>query len=180
MIHSERDDLDPGTVGSVQLYELVGLDRARCEEQVGAADDRRLGQRPTGLGKRLDLLRARFGPHTVERVERRHERHVEAVLDGMAGQPGEPVVGVHRSGTFVRLAEAAGSRRPSPGDEAGHVGDHTLGELLDVSFELFLRDGRRRPGGDVMDLEARLDEDRVGQIRRVAPRVQVTGHAGPC
>ena len=46
MVDPERDDLDPFTICTVELHELVDLNRARGEQSIRAAYDLRLGPRP--------------------------------------------------------------------------------------------------------------------------------------
>ena len=96
VVDPEGDDADAAGVGAVERGDLLGLDAARGQHGVGAVDDRRLGLGPPVGHVGLDLFGHRFGLDPVQRVERADERQVELVLDDMAGEPGEPVVGVHR------------------------------------------------------------------------------------
>src|SRR5271166_5666406 len=99
MVDTEWHDLYPVPVRPVELHELVDLHGAGGEEGIRAADDLRLGPRPTTGLCALDLLGARLGLHAVEGVERRDQRQREAVLDRMAREARQPVIrmnGVHR------------------------------------------------------------------------------------
>ena len=73
--------------------------------------DSALARRP-GLGC-LDLLRAGLGLNPVERVERRDERELEAVLDGVTGEPRQPVIGVDGVGWVVARPRLRTSRSRS-------------------------------------------------------------------
>ena len=103
VVDAGRHELDAAPVGAVEALELVGLGLAGGEDRVGAADHVGLGSHAAlGLGV------AGLGLHAGERVERRHERQVELVLEAVAGDAREPVVGVER----VDVAEVArGGRR---------------------------------------------------------------------
>jgi hypothetical protein len=56
------------------------------------------------------------------------------------------------------------------------VGQHTLGELLDVLVKMFLGDRRGWSGSYIVHLETRLDEHRLRHLLTVASRVDVTRH----
>ena len=89
VVDAGRHELDAARVGAVEAHELVGLGPARGEDGVGAADDLGLGPHPAlGLGV------AGLGLHPGERVEGRHQRQVELVLQAVAGDARQPVVGV--------------------------------------------------------------------------------------
>ncbi len=165
------DDADPGGVGPVELGELGRLHRARGEHGVRAPDDRGLGLRPEVGGVGLDFLGARLGLDPVEGVEGRHQRQVELMLDRVAGDPAEPVVGVDRvEGRGVVTAVGTGG-----GDRL----DHPLGKLVDHARERLLGHRPRRSGGDVVDPETGLDVEHRCEVVRPGPGVHVTEHAGP-
>ncbi len=152
--HPRGDDLDPGGVGAVVSDEVVGLGRARRRDRVGAGDDLGLGVDPA---LRLGIAGLRL--HPGERVERRHERQVELVLEPVTGHAREPVVGV--DGVEGARAE---------------VGEDALGELVDGAGQVLLRevDG---PSGDVDDPHARLDVHDLGQVWCRGPGEDVDGDA---
>ena len=74
----------------------------RREDRVGAADDLGLG-----LDAALRLGVAGLGLHPGEGVERRHQREVELVLEPVAGDARQPVVGVDGVGAVTALGGAS-------------------------------------------------------------------------
>ena len=110
-----------------RAHELLGLGGARRGDGVGAADHLGLG-----LDAALGLGVAGLGLDPGQRVEGRHQRQVELVLEPVAGDARQPVVGVDR-------VDVAVGRR---------VGEHAVGELVDDLGQLLLgqrrRDRRRR------------------------------------
>ena len=105
----------------------------------------------------LDLFGHRLGLDPVQGVEGADEREVELVLDDVAGEAGEPVVGVHRGEGAVRVVEA---------EPAGAVmrSSTPCGELVDHGRERLLGKGGQGPGGDVVDPQPGLDLDHRGQV----------------
>ena len=91
--------------------------------------------RQSGLG----VAALRLDPG--ERVERRHERDVEDVLDAVGDDAAEPVVGMDDVGAAVGL----------------EMGEHTVGELVEDVGERLLREVVRA-GLDVHDAVTGLDE----------------------
>jgi hypothetical protein len=106
VLHPGRDDLDASLRVAVETSELLLLLDAAHADRVGAVDQLGLGSvTPAGLGV------AALGLHAGDRVERRHERDVEDVLDAMRGHfAAQPVVGVHDVGAAVgqQVLEHAG------------------------------------------------------------------------
>ena len=92
MVDSGSDDLDPGRVGPVQSDKLGRLDAARGQDRVRATHGGRLACGPSGSDPRLVFAHLRL--HAVQGVESRDEGQVEKMLQRVAGQGGEPVVGV--------------------------------------------------------------------------------------
>ena len=89
VLDGRRDDLDaPGRV-AVEATELALLLGAADADRVAAADD-------VGLGPvaPLRLEVAALGLDPGQRVERRHERDVEGVLEAVADHAAQPVVAV--------------------------------------------------------------------------------------
>ena len=136
VLDSGRDDLDPARGLAVEAEELALLLGAADADRVGAADDLGLGALAP-----LGLEIAALGLHLGERVERADERQVELVLDAVADEAAEPVVGVQHIGGRVVL----------------DVVDHGVAELVDAPTEAVpwpgrtgrrgcaRRDGRARP-----------------------------------
>ena len=112
--------------------------------------------------------------HPVERVEGGQQGDVELVLDGVAGQPREPVVGVHG---VVLAAVLVGDRCAA---RRGHGAQDTVGELGHERLELLLGHRRQRPGRHPVDDEARLDEDVAELVRRLGPGEDVAAASHPC
>ena len=121
------------------------------------ADDLGLGElAPQRLG--ITTL----GLHPGQRVERRHERHPEVVLEPMADDPAQPVVGVDDIGLLVLVdpVEHAGAER------VGDVGERLLRQVVRTRL-------------DVHDAMTGLDEDLArqpgtigaGERRAVDPRL---------
>ena len=106
VLDGRRDDLDaPGRV-AVQAAELALLLRAADADGVAAADD-------VGLGpvapRRLEV--AALGLDPGQRVERRHERHVEGVLEAVPDDAAQPVVAVDDVDARARRRGARARRR---------------------------------------------------------------------
>ena len=92
------------------------------------------------------------------------------MLDGVTGEPRQPVIGMDRVGRLVT--------RPRPAvRRSGHPLDHRFGELLHVLLKRLLGDSRGRAGGDVVHGETGLDGDHVGKLGGPAPGVHVAGHS---
>ena len=165
-------DADPLRVACVELGELRRLHGARRQHDVGAAHDGRLGFGPAMRFVARHLLGARLGLHPGEGVERGHEREIELVLDAVAGDARQPVVGVDgvEASLLVRRRGPAGARH--------HERQHVVGELVDDVGQRLLGHGGERSGGDVVDPQARLDG--LGGRERLRPRpgVDVALHPG--
>ena len=159
-------------VGPVERGDLLGLDAARGQHGVGAVDDGRLGLGPPVGHVGLDLFGHRLGLHPVQRVEGADEREVELVLDDVAREPREPVVGVDRGeGTVLVAVEAEAARR-------GHPVEHALGELVDHGRERLLgQDGQRVRPGTWCTRSPGSTCDHGGQVGRPGPGEDVAGHA---
>ncbi len=84
-----RDDLDAPVRLAIQPFELLLLRVAADADRIGACDDLLLGPIPP---PRLRI--SAFRLHSSERVERRDEGDVEVVLESVAGNAAQPVVGV--------------------------------------------------------------------------------------
>ena len=134
------------------------------EDGVGALDDGHLGLGPAVRHVCLHLLGHRLRLDAVEGVERADQRQVQLVLDHVAGEARQPVVGVHRG-----VGQLAGP---------GHALEHAHGELVDHGGEGLLGQDLERPGRDVVDPQPGLDVDHGRQIGRPRPGEHVTGHVG--
>ena len=156
----------PG-LAAVERRDLVGLDRARGQHGVGAVDDGRLGLGPAVRHVGLDLFGHRLRLDPVERVEGADERQVQLVLDHVAREPRQPVVGVHRG-----VGQLAGGRR------RGHAVEHAGRELVDHRGQRLLGQGVERSGGNMVHPQPRLDVDHGRQIGRPGPGEDVAGHVG--
>ena len=147
VLDTGSDDLDATQRVPVQAPELLLLGVAAHTDRIGTADDLGLGQfAPQRLGV------APLGLHAGERVERRHERHVEVVLEPVADDPAQPVVAVDDVRLLVLIdpVEHAGVER------LGDVRKRLLGQVM-------------RSGLDVHDPMARFDEDLVAAGRHDPP-----------
>ena len=156
VVDARRDDADAAGVAAVERGDLVGLDRARRQHGVGALDDVRLRLGPAMGHVGVDLFGHGFSLDPVERVERANERQLELVLDHVAGQPRQPVVGVDGGvGTTCRV------RRTGTG---GHQFEDPPRELVDDGRERLL--GHHVPWArrHVVDAQARLDVDGERQV----------------
>ena len=158
-------------LAAVERRDLVGLDGARREDGIGTTDDGRLGLgAPVGhVG--LHLLGHRLCLHAVERVERAHQREVQLVLDHVARQAREPVVGVDGRVGQVAARVAAGHGC------GGHTLEHPVGELVDDGGEGLLGQRLGGAGGDVVHAQAGLDVDHRREAGRPRPREHVAGDA---
>ena len=112
VVDPRRDDADAVGVRPVERGDLLGLDRARSQNGVGAVDDGRLGLGPAVGHVGFDLFGHRLGLDPVQRVEGADQREVELVLDDVTGEPREPVVGVHRGEGDRRSSSASRSSTP--------------------------------------------------------------------
>ena len=113
VVDARRHDPDAPGVAAVERGDLVGLDAARGQDGVGALDDGRLGLGPPVRHVGLDLFGHGLRLDPVERVEGADQRQVQLVLDHVARQPGQPVVGVHR-GVGLVARRSAWTRAPWP------------------------------------------------------------------
>ena len=96
VLDAGRDDLDPTLRVAVQPAELLLLLDAADADGVGAVDQLGLGAvAPAGFRV------AALGLDPGQRVERRHERDVEGVLDAVGDDAAQPVVGVDDVGAAV-------------------------------------------------------------------------------
>ena len=170
VVHARRHDADAARFAAVERCDLVGLDRARRQHGVGALDDVRLGLGPAVRHVGLDLFGHGFGLDPIERVERAHERQLELVLDHVARQPGQPVVGMDGG-----VGTTAVVRRTGTG---GHQFEDPGGELVDEGGERLLGHRVQRTGGDVVDPQTRLDVDGGREVGRPGPREDVAGDTG--
>ena len=122
-----RHDLDATGRIAVQAAELALLLGATHAHGVAAADHLGFG---AVAPRRFEV--AALGLHPGERVERRHERDVEGVLQPVADHAAQPVVAVHNVDTGA----------------VAHVVEHTVGECVELVGERLLgqvvRPGRRR------------------------------------
>ena len=167
-----RHDADARRLAAVERRDLLGLDRARGQDRIGAVDDGRLGLGPPVGHVRLHLLGHRLGLHPVERVERADQRQVQLVLDHVAGQPRQPVVGVHRG-----VGQAAVPSPPDIGAAAIRSSTPAVNSL-DHRGQGLLGQDVERAGRDVVDPQARLDVDDGGEVGRPGPGEDVAGDAG--
>jgi hypothetical protein len=135
------DDLEAALRFAVVEAELIGLLLAAHADRVGAVDDLGLG---TVTPHRFGITVG--GLHPGEGVEGGHERNVELVLERVADDAAQPVVGVDHVGAFV----------PSQPVE------HAVAELVGDLRERFLGEVVR-PCRDVDHAVAGFDEDLVGK-----------------
>ena len=94
VVDTERHDAH--TIGrrAVERGDLVGFHAARREHRVRTSDDLGFGLGSPMREIGLDLFWTGLGLHPIERVERTDERKVQLMLDDVAGEPRQPVVGV--------------------------------------------------------------------------------------
>ena len=170
MVDAEGHDTDPLGIGSVERGDLLCFDAARCQHGIGALDDGRLRLGPPMGHVGLHLFGHRFGFHPIQRVERTDEGQPQLVLDGVAREPGEPVVGMDRGERAV-LVTGAEAARP------GHPGQHPLGELVDHGRKRFFRQGGQGSGGNMVHPKPRLHLHHGGEIRGPGPGEDVAGRA---
>ena len=163
VVDAGRHDADAPGVAAVERHDLVGLDGARRQHGVGAVDDGRLGLGPAVRHVRLDLLGHRLGLHPVEGVERAHERQVQLVLDHVAREPRQPVVGVHRRVGQPAAVVVARRRR------GGHPLEDTGRELVDDAGQGLLGHRVERAGRHVVHAQPGLDVDDRRGARRTRP-----------
>ena len=161
----------PGSA-AVEGHDLVGLDGARRQHGVGAVDDGRLGLGPAVRHVGLDLFGHRLGLDPVERVEGAHERQVQLVLDHVARQPRQPVVGVHRGVGHAAAVVVAGRRR------GGHPLEDPGRELVDDAGQGLLGHDAERAGRHVVHAQPGLDVDDRGELVGPGPGEDVTGDPG--
>jgi hypothetical protein len=96
-------------------------------------------------------------------VERRDERQLEVVLEGVAGDAREPVVGVEDVGPAL-------ARQPV---------EHTVGEPFDQLGQLLFGHQGLGAGPHVVDAQAGLDLDGLGQAPPPGTGVHVAVDARP-
>ena len=135
VLHTGGDDLDATLWVPVQPSELLLLGVAAHTDRIGTADDLGLGElTPQRLGV------AALGLDPGERVERRHERHAEVVLEPMADDPTQPVVGMDDVGLLVLVdpVEHTGAER------LGDIGERLLRQVVRARLRCAPRDGRVR------------------------------------
>ena len=106
----------------------------------------------------LEVLRL----HPRQRVERGDERQLELVLQRVAGDTRQPVVGVDER-RLLALADPLA---------------HACRELVDELGQIVLVDRLGRARHDVVDAEAGLDSDDWGQPGLRGARVDVAGQPG--
>ena len=133
--------------------ELVHLDHRVGGDDIAALDDVGLGVDPV-----LRLGIAGFGLDAGERVEGRHERKVEFVLESVTRHTRQPVVGVQDVGGLDLEVIA-----------------HAVGERVDDLGEFFLGQPERA-GVDVHDLEPGFDRHALREI--VAPATDIDRGVG--
>ncbi len=156
----------------IELGELRRLHRARSQHDLGAAHHGGFGLgAPMGLVAR-HLLGARLGLHSGQGVEGRHQREVELVLDAVAGDARQPVVGVHgiEAGLVVQRRVHARTR--------GHEGQDVVGELVDDGGKLLFGHGAQGACRHVVDTQPRLHGHGGRQLVRPRPGIDVALDAG--
>ena len=158
MVDAGRDDLDPLGDGVVEALELGRLVVGQGQDGVGAADDGGLG-----LGPLAVVVGGVLRLHPGQGVERGHQGQLELVLEGVAGKPRQPVVGVDEVGPEGALELEA---------DAG-------GELVDVLDQVVDRQGGPGTGVDMVDAEPRLDRHHARQPLLPAPGVDVAVDSRP-
>ncbi len=166
VVHARGHDLDALRVGLVQLNQLVRLHGARGQHRVRATNDLGLGVGPAGRLGRVELLGASFRLHPVEGVERRDQWHVQLVLQDMARQARQPVVGMNGVGL-----DPVGRQPPQALPDPG-------GELLDHRGQQLLGHGGERPRGHMMDPETGLHRHRRRLAGIPRPGEHLAGHPG--
>ncbi len=102
VVDARRHDTNAARFTAVERRNLFGLDAARGQDCVRTLDDGRLGLGTPVWHVGLDLFGHRLRLDPIEGVEGAYERQVQLVLDHVARQPREPVVGVHRGIGQVR------------------------------------------------------------------------------
>ena len=134
-----------------------------------------------GLGPiapdRLEV--AALGLDPGERVERRHERHVEIVLELVPDQPAEPVVAVDHVGPPVRLEPVEDADTEVVGDVAQRFFGQMVRSGLDVHDTVagFDEDLGRKAGlvgtgeGDALDAGLRQRREELAHVDVHAPAV---------
>ena len=156
MLDGRRHGLDHAVRVAVQAAELTLLLRAAHADRVAAPDHLGLG---SVAPLRLEV--AALGLDPRQGVERRHQRHVEAVLQAVAGNPTEPVVAVDHVDSTGRLDVLA----DPVGEHVDLLGERLLGEL-------------ERTGRDVDHGVARLDDQLARQSRTIGTGVRRALDAG--
>jgi hypothetical protein len=158
VVDAGRDDLDALGHGVVEPLELGRLVVGQGEDGVGTADDLGLGPGPqpvmVGVGLGLD---------PGQRVERGHQGQLELVLELVARQSRQPVVGMDEVGPPRSVELAA-----DPG-----------GELVDQVDQVVDAHRRLGAGVDVVDPEPGLDRHHRRQPLLPGPGVDVAVDAGP-
>ena len=156
VLDGRRHRLDHAVRVAVQTAELAFLLRTADANRIATTDHLGLGA-VTPI--RFEV--AALGLDPGQGVERRHQRHVEAVLEAMAGDPTQPVVAVDQVDAPARLDVV-----PDP------VGEHVdlLGERLFGEVE--------RSGGHVNHGVSRLDDQLTRQAGPIGTGVRRARHAG--
>ena len=132
----------------------------------------RLGLGPAVGHVGLDLLGHRLGLDPVERVEGAHERQVELVLDHVARQPRQPVVGVHR-----RVGQPAALVGAGPGAAAMRSSTPAVNSSTTPGSDSLGR-ASRGPAGTWWTRSPGSTSTTGGQVGRPGPGEHVAGDAG--
>ena len=150
MLDRRRHRLDHAPRIAVEATELTFLLRTAHADGIAAPDHLGLG---AVAPLRFEVAAFRLDPR--QGVERRHQRHVEAVLQAMAGDPAQPIVAVDQVDSTSRLDVFA----------------HPVGEHVDLVGERLLGEPERT-GGDVDHGMTRLDDQLSGQSWAIGPGVR--------
>ena len=158
VVDAGGDDLDAFGDGVVEALELGRLVVGKGQDGIGAADDLGLGPGPqsvmVGVVLRLD---------PGQGVEGGHQGELELVLEDMARQSGQPVVGMDEVGP----------------PDAFELDPDAGGEVVDQLDQVVDADGSVGAGVDVVDPEAGLDGHDRRQAVGPGAGVDVALDAGP-
>ena len=143
VLDSRRHRLDHPTRVAVQAAKLTLFLRTADADRIAASDHLRLG---TIAPLRFEV--ATLGLDPGESVERRDQRHIEAVLETMPGDAAEPVVAVDE----IDAASGLDVLTDAVGEDVDLLGECRLGKV-------------ERPGRDVHHRMPRLDQ----QLGREVP-----------